>query len=326
VLELVTGGLSPAGIERHAALDVVRRDSLALITARLAEAVGLDAAALSARVAEQYASIAAMLAELDRHPIRFWNYVPGIVDPLGPEIDRYMAFNRGRYEAYAGLHGAPGGFAHAIPTASAVGITGPDLVIQCLASDRPGTPIENPRQTASWCYSRRYGPRPPCFARGTLATLAGRRVLLLGGTASIVGEESRHVGDRAAQIEEALTNMDALIAHAVGQSHAAGTAQAGPGAGRPGGLTLLTDARIYVVDPADAPLVEQALLSRAGRPVRLETVVARVCRPELTVEIEGVAEIISTTPNAQRPTPNFQLNDQRPTPNLTPNAQLPTSN
>jgi hypothetical protein len=120
--------------------------------------------------------------------------------------------------------------------------------------------------------------------------------------------------------------MDALIAHAVGQSHAAGTAQAGPGAGRPGGLTLLTDARIYVVDPADAPLVEQALLSRAGRPVRLETVVARVCRPELTVEIEGVAEIISTTPNAQRPTPNFQLNDQRPTPNLTPTAQRPTSN
>ena len=31
----------------------------------------------------------------------------------------------------------------------------------------PGVAIENPRQTPSYHYSRRYGPRPPCFARAT---------------------------------------------------------------------------------------------------------------------------------------------------------------
>ena len=307
------GGLAQATLERHGALDVVRRDPFVLVTACIAGAAALDADTLSARVAGHYAAIAALLAGFDRHPIRFWNYVPGIVDPLAPGIDRYMAFNRGRYQAYADLHGSPGSLADAMPTASAVGISSSDLVIQCLASERPGRAVENPRQTASWRYSRRYGPLPPCFARGTLATIDGRRLLLVGGTASIVGEESRHPGDRTAQVEEALTNMDVLIRHAVTRSHGTGQEREAASGTVSDGLTLLTDARIYVVNPEDADLVEQALRSRAGRAVRLETVVARVCRAELTVEIEGVAEMIATTPNIQLPSPNSQLPNSRST-------------
>ena len=94
----------------------------------------------------------------------------------------------------------------AMPTASAVGIAVADLeAIQCLASDRPGLAVENRGRRPSWRYSgatARVLPASPA-ARSRRST--ARRLLLVGGTASIVGEESRHAGDRAAQVEEALT-------------------------------------------------------------------------------------------------------------------------
>ena len=124
-------------------------------------------------------------------------------------LDRYMVFNAGRHDAYSDQCGALG-------TASAVGIKGSDLSIHCLALEEPGTPVENPRQTPAWQYSARYGPLPPCFSRATIVDLAGRRTLLIGGTASVVGEDSRHAGEFDAQVEETLLNLEALIRTADG--------------------------------------------------------------------------------------------------------------
>ena len=257
--------------------DVVRRDPFLRVATRIPNAVLLDAEELSAVVAERYARLGALLSEANKSPLRFWNYVPGIVDTLAPGIDRYMAFNRGRYAAYAAACGGGEPLDRSVPTASAVGITGQDLVIDCLAADSGGTPVDNPRQIASWRYSRRYGPKPPCFARGTIATLNGRRVLLVAGTASIVGEESRHPGDIRAQMMEILRNIEALILTAGGTSRAP--------------LEQLTEARIYVVRPEDIDTVELELRSRSAESLRVETALARVCRAELLVEIEGVVAL-----------------------------------
>ena len=62
-------------------------------------------------------------------------------------------------------------------------------------------------------YSSRYGPLPPCFARGTIIThpVSGRRMLLAAGTASIRGEESVHVGDLRSQMRETLENLASLL-------------------------------------------------------------------------------------------------------------------
>ena len=237
----------------------------------------MDSCALSSEVAARYAAIAGVLARLGRAPLRYWNYIPGIVDMMGPGLDRYMAFNGGRFAAYSRNLAGIDGLERTIPVASAVGIEGLDLVIDCLASDRPGIAIENPRQTASWRYSRRYGPRPPCFARGSIATVGGRRVLLLAGTASILGEESQHAGDARAQVSEILTNIEALIVNARGP--------------RPDPLQQLTDLRIYVVRPDDIEMVEDQFRARTLPGVRIESAVARVCRPELLVEVEGVASL-----------------------------------
>lgn len=260
-------------------VDIVRRDPFLRVTARVPNVVSLPAAELSRRVSERYAAIEALLADLQRRPIRIWNYIPGIGDTMGPGLDRYMAFNRGRYSAYAQSRGIDMRFECAVPTASAVGIAGPDLVIDCLASAGGGTSVGNPRQTASWRYSRRYGPMPPCFARGTISVLDGRRMLLVGGTASIVGEESRHHGDVRAQTEEALTNIEAVIVSGGGPCRCP--------------LGRLTDARVYIVNDADAEIVEGLVRARSSKTLRLETVLARVCRPELLVEIEGLANLRS---------------------------------
>ena len=270
-------GSAPPAHDYLGLFDVVRREPFLRVTTRIPNAVLLDADDLSAVVAERYARLGTLLSDAKKSPLRFWNYVPGIVDALAPGIDRYMAFNRGRHAAYAAGWEGSEPLDCGVPTASAVGITGQDLVIDCLAADSGGERVDNPRQIASWRYSRRYGPKPPCFARGSITTLDGRRVLLVAGTASIVGEESRHPGDIRAQMMEILRNIEALILNA-------GVTNRAP-------LQQLTDARIYVVRPEDIDTVELELRSRSAESLRIETALARVCRAELLVEIEGVVAL-----------------------------------
>jgi chorismate lyase / 3-hydroxybenzoate synthase len=266
-----------SSVERRGALQVVRRDPVARVTARIPNAAALSAADLSDCVEFEYRAIAGVLSDVGYRPVRFWNYIPGIVDAVGAGVDRYMAFNRGRFRAYAAMPTVVDNFDRVLPAASAVGISGADLVIECLASTTGGAPVENPRQIAPWQYSRRYGPKPPCFARGTLTRVDERRVLLIGGTASIVGEESRHPGDLTAQVGELLINLKTLIAAAAGTDRQA--------------LERLVDVRIYIVNAEDADAVEAALHAVCGAETRTETVLARVCREELLVEVEGVARM-----------------------------------
>ncbi len=139
------------------------------------------------------------------HAVRLWNFIPGIGDEAGSglglhgnagagaDLDRYMVFNAGRFAAYDERYGGAARFDRHIPTASGVGTAGSDLVLHCLADRHPGAPVENPRQRAAYRYSKRYGPLPPCFARATrIASPRGDgQTLLIGGTSSVVGEESK---------------------------------------------------------------------------------------------------------------------------------------
>ena len=157
----------------------------------------MDILTFQQRVVEAYTEI---FEQLDPatcgHPVRFWAFVPGIHEPLGAGLDRYMAFNAGRYGAFAARFGRAPSFTRSIPTGSAVGVEDDRLLLHCVAADEPGVPVENPRQISAYHYSRRFGPMPPCFARATLLPgHSNQPVLIVGGTASITGEESRHIGD-----------------------------------------------------------------------------------------------------------------------------------
>jgi enamine deaminase RidA (YjgF/YER057c/UK114 family) len=208
--------------------------------------------------------------------LRLWNYLPRI-NADGGGLERYRQFNIGRQQAFldAGrdaFEGAPAACARGTDGAQAGG-----LAIRFLAGRLAPRPVENPRQVSAYRYSSTYGPRAPTFSRAALADAGGGRVLLLiSGTASIVGEHTVHHGDVLAQTEETLRNLQAVIDSA----HCGCSAR----------FTLADlHTTVYVRHAADAPRV-LALLARAvpGAPPP-RCVQADICRAELLVEIEAHA-------------------------------------
>ncbi len=262
-------------------------DRWRLVSARIPAATTLDAPALERAVADAYAAIASSLAASGHHPVRFWNFVPAIHGDMADGRDRYMVFNAGRFEAFREWFGSEAVFNRTLPTASAVGIVADPLVIHALASTQAGTPVENPRQIPAYNYSKRYGPLPPCFARGTVvrdAPRAGGTALLVGGTASIVGEHSTHERDARHQILETFENLSRLVAAAGG----AADVQAA--------LDAFRFLRVYVVRPDDADQVQEMVRDRFTGVETVEFGQADLCRRELLVEIEGLVELSRPSP------------------------------
>ena len=245
------------------------------------DAHGLSPDRLHEHVRDAYLSVAATLNAQRRHPVRFWNFVPQIHTPSGPGLDRYMVFNGGRFAACEHWHGSPNDFDHTLASASGVGVLGRALAIHCLAADDAGEPVENPRQIPAYKYSRRFGPRPPCFARATQLTrrVHGACWLLVAGTASIRGELTVHIGDVDAQTVETLDNLDALLA-------AAETRR-----GVSNAVARFTSLRVYIVRPDDLEVVRERIAERHGDVPDIECAQAELCRGDLLVEIEGIAEL-----------------------------------
>jgi hypothetical protein len=257
-----------------------------LISVHVNDAASLAPHAFQQAVAEAYKLINNQLSSLEaQFPVRFWNQIPGIHDRMDANRDRYMVFNAARFAAFCDWYGGPDAFPQNLPTASAVGHRGQDLFVHCLASISPGTAVENPRQIPPYRYSSRFGPQPPCFSRATV--LDQPRLILIGGTASIRGEESLHLGDPSAQTSETLKNLASLICTASGldwklfqnRIHLC--------------LNQFRELRIYYLND-DCLEVLRPLLARAfpGRE-NIELLQAELCRRELLVEIEGVAEPMS---------------------------------
>lgn len=257
----------------HALLAKTPRGQYRLTTLEIENATSLSETALSSAVCDLYRQMIDELQRRQRHALRMWNFIPGIQVQMETG-DRYMAFNSGRHRAFAEHFGDGRRFIAAVPTASGVGVDGTTLTVHLLDGAEPGVPIENPRQVAAYRYSERYGRRPPCFAR---AVTAGE-LLLIGGTASIAGEDSRHAGDPTAQTEETLANLAALVDNA-----------GAPSSTPP--LHTLSDVRVHVSRPADVAAVREALMPHLHPRAAVEFVVAALCRRELLVEIEAVASI-----------------------------------
>lgn len=257
------------------------------VTAGFDGARGMDILTFQQRVVEAYSDVFEQLdATACAHPVRFWAFVPGIHDDMGAGLDRYMAFNAGRYGAFIAHFGRATPFARSVPTASAVGVEGDRFLLYCVAADEPGLPVENPRQVSSYHYSRRFGPMPPCFARATLLRgPADRPVLLVGGTASVVGEESRHIGDLDAQARETFHNLASVVAAAVGCTRLEDMARSEI-ASR---LASFRELRVYYANPADQRTLAGMVHAIFPSHCRIEWLPASLCRRELLVEIEGLA-------------------------------------
>lgn len=205
------------------------------------------------------------------HQLRIWNHLDAITAGDGDE-ERYRRFCLGRA---AGL----GHFdTTALPAASAIGRRDDVRTLQVywLASRVPGTPIENPRQVSAYRYPRQYGPQSPSFARAMLPP-STQMPLLLSGTASVVGHESRHHDCIESQLAETFANFDSLIA-AARELRPALPAHFGPG----------SRLKVYVRDAEQLPRVAAALDAQLGPGVPRILLHAAICRRELQIEIDGV--------------------------------------
>lgn len=199
----------------------------------------------------------------ERQVLRIWNY-QGAINQGDGDAERYRLFCDGRAE------GCGDWFAHGYPAATAIGHHGEPHLLQVylLASAQPGTAVENPRQVSAWRYPRQYGRTAPGFARAML--LPAQDALAISGTAAVVGHASAHEGDTAAQLDEILMNLEALLASA----------------GMSAGFDTHAPLKAYVRHGADAKHVREKLQRRLpGVPVLL--LHGDVCRSELLVELDG---------------------------------------
>lgn len=204
--------------------------------------------------------------------LRVWNYFPQInADSDG--LERYVRFNMGRHEAFA-ANGRVIGLD--TPAACALGSRGTQLVIYFLAARKAGQRVENPRQISAFHYPAQYGPRSPIFARAMLMQTAGKPLLFVSGTASIVGHATLHIGDAPAQARETVANILAVIA----QAQLAGLDSSSSYA------NLLL--KIYLRYPDDLPMVRNCLIQTFGPTVKTLYLQADICRADLLLEVEAV--------------------------------------
>lgn len=259
-----------------AVVEVSRGDSAGMAMAVVPSAARLSAEGLRACVAEVFSLVREGLRESGfPHAVRMWNFLPGIHVRMGEGLDRYRVFNLGRFDAFADWFGAEGPESSTplLPAASAVGHCGDYLVVSALGLRTAGAPVENPRQTPAFAYSVAHGPRPPCFARATVAELPAGPRLLVSGTASIRGEDSVHPGSLALQLAETFENIDRLASSVRGSDRF--------------DLSGVESARVYFPRPADRALLASSVSARLPVTASVEFFPAWVCRSELLVEVEA---------------------------------------
>ena len=210
---------------------------------------------------------------------RQWNYIPGIT-VLNDGSQNYQEFNDARSIFYATADWSNG-----YPAATGIGTSAGGVVVEISAikgEQCANLPIDNPLQIAAHNYSQQVldgkvieqlnERTTPKFER---ARLLGTSVLI-SGTAAIKGERSNYSTDAVEQAAETMEIMDRLTSK-----------ENIPVENNGSSYDLL---RVYVKRESDIPAVRDYMQSHYPA-AQKHYLVADVCRPELLIEIEGVAKV-----------------------------------
>lgn len=221
--------------------------------------------------------------------IRTWLYLGDIVGPEG-DTQRYKELNRARTDFFEGIRfiadrTPPECNGAVYPASTGIGTSETDLAMSCIAlvtdrKDIVATPLENPLQTSAFDYAAKYSLKSPKFARAMALSCGPYATIFVSGTASITNSETRYVGDIEGQTRQTLDNIEALISQKNLADHAM------PGLGTAlDGLALV---RVYIKRQEDYAKCRAVCEARLGE-LPIVYAIADVCRPELLVEIEGIA-------------------------------------
>jgi chorismate lyase/3-hydroxybenzoate synthase len=260
-------------------IQIYDSENVSLLKVKFPGLSDLAGDALTDAVCQCYRNVGELVRARNARPIRFWNFIPGILRRHSNGMSSYEYFNSGRFDALRSWMGEIA--AERLAVATAVGAPGDDYLLHVLIDSHPARPIENPRQISPHCYSKRYGPVPPVFARACILTPSQRNLLgcsaLVSGTASIVGEDTEHRGDLAGQIDETCRNL-ASLSNALAGKEAVTLQDA---------LDRYDALRVYVPHVHNHAEVRDRFQEIFRVASALEFVQVDLCRPDLLLEVEG---------------------------------------
>jgi hypothetical protein len=215
----------------------------------------------SASLKDEVDAVYSELLEADaEYPylINVRNFVPRILD-FENHLQRYFVFNIARKQAYC-RHGITSKY----PTACAVGSDLPHFTVEYIKSKSPAVYFSNPDQVDAFSYPSQYGS--PLFSR------AGKQAsdLLISGTASIIGSETVHPGNLAAQFETTMLNIQKLITSSC----------------------IISPNLIYTTYVKNKNDMEQVQDLLSGNGIFSRLVCTDICRDDLLVEIEAYSKEI----------------------------------
>ncbi|MHB8237227.1 MAG: chorismate transformation enzyme, FkbO/Hyg5 family [Acidithiobacillus ferrivorans] len=227
---------------------------------------------------EAYQQIFTLLQESGHlHLLRVWNFLPDI-NGVTHGLEHYRQFNIGRQNSFITHNRLTE--ENSIPAASAIGTSSANLVVHFLAGQHKSAALENPRQISAYCYPKKYGPCSPTFSRGGWLNLDQQHALFISGTASIVGHDTLHIGDVAAQTQESIRNISAVIdeANRIAGHHL---------------YKLNTlNYRVYFRNIADLFIIQTELNRLIAPATKTLYIQADICRSELLVEIEATGGVV----------------------------------
>ncbi len=221
--------------------------------------------------------------------VRTWLYVNQITSGESGH-QRYHELNRARTDFYHGIRfGAKQrtGMSpmNVYPASTGIGTRGKQITMSCMALDSKRRdvflmPLENPRQTPAYNYQSAYSPQTPKFSRAMAVVQGDFISTLVSGTASIVDSKSCFPGDIRRQTEQALDNIERLIA----PENFARQGLQGAGAT----LKDIAKLRVYVKHQGDYEACREICERRLPRAPAIY-LLADICRPDLLMEVEAVA-------------------------------------
>ena len=213
------------------------------------------------------------------HIFRQWNYIENILGFDG-EQQRYQEFNNVRSGAYGNAFAKTG-----YPAATGIGMNRGGVIIEFVAvkSDKiVSHAVDNPGQVSAHKYSEEVLVGEECvlkstpkFERARYLSVNGIKLILISGTASIIGEHTIGVGDPVKQTEVTIENIRRLYSEEVLQKFPEKNLEPKYG-----------HARIYVKNKRDFAAIKRTFKTQFGN-LPVVYIIADICRDDLLVEVEG---------------------------------------
>ena len=225
--------------------------------------------------------------------VRQWNYVENILSlyKYGKEhVQHYQVLNDIRSKYYSKAD-----FYNGYPAATGIGMDsgGPILEFYAVQST-PAVdivPIKNPKQIDAYDYSeavlvgdaleKHHKKTTPKFERAKYCSVNGISSVFISGTAAIQNEKTLGINDIRLQTEITLENIANLIDKLNLENM---------------GIRYFKDQvkytfiRVYIKEKKNIPVVGKICSEYYGN-IPIHYLVADICRDDLLLEIEGVAEI-----------------------------------